>query len=621
MMIIKRAINLLTENKALTLILIVATFLRFFKIDYQSLWMDEIYTMNVASSKHSFSQIIFEVNLRESYPYFYFFIMNLLFTVFGDFSIVARIPSAICGILAILMIYKLGKELYSKNVGLIAATLLTLNRYELYYSQEARAYTFYLLGLLISYYYFIKFIKESNKRNLWLYAISTGLMLNTNFFSVLNVLSQGIFMVFVLMSLDKEERIAFLKKVLIIAGIVLLFFIPNAYKFYLLTGLIADFIPKASDEALINILKEIISGSAYVIFIFSTLFTFFMIKVFSQKKTKTITEILSNKLIFSYLLIFTWISFVLVIIVFKSYTGSSIFLSRYFMSILPAFILTISIALVSIKNNHIRATVLALLFFFISFDLIVVTKYYSLYATKTQYREAAQLIIDKNKTNEPVYTSLKYWYDYYLNNIGVKFNVTEKPNLETLINEMIANPESIKPFWYTDAHGRPYQLSESAQNFVNTHFYVDENFDGFDAWTKHFILLKDVKLDVDISKFGDLKQYNGSPFPFSLEVFENTGESLSTSGWAYFDGQDAKNSKIDLVLIKDGKATIIPSEKVNRPDVTTYFKSSFNLSNSGFKATFSIKDLPPGTYKLGVLLEDKSTNKLGLNLTDKIIVK
>jgi hypothetical protein len=45
------------------------------------------------------------------------------------------------------------------------------------------------------------------------------------------------------------------------------------------------------------------------------------------------------------------------------------------------------------------------------------------------------------------------------------------------------------------------------------------------------------------------------------------------------------------------------------------------LSNSGFKATFSIKDLPPGTYKLGVLLEDKSTNKLGLNLTDKIIVK
>jgi uncharacterized membrane protein len=620
-MVIKRTINLINENKALTLILLVAIFLRFYRIDYQSLWMDELYTMNVASSNHSFSQIISEVNLRESYPYLYFFMMNTLFSLFGDTSVVARIPSVIFGILAVLMIYKVGKELYSKNVGLIAAALLTLNRYELYYSQEARAYTFYLLGLLISYYYFIKFIKESNKRNLWLYAISTGLLLNTNFFSVLNVVSQGIFMIFVFMSLDKEERNDFLKKMLIIAGIALLFFIPNAYKFYLLTGLIADFIPKASDEVLINILKEIISSSAYVIFIFSILFTFFMINVFSQKKTKTIKESLSNKLVFSYLLIFTWIGFVLVIIVFKSYTGSSIFLSRYFMSIVPAFILTISIAVVSIKNSHIRSSILGLLLFFVAFDLIIVTKYYGNYAIKTQYREATQLIIDKNKTNEPIYTSLKYWYDYYLNSNGVKFNVIEKPNLESVINEMMANPGSIKPFWYTDAHGRPYQLSENAQNFVNSNFYIDENFDGLDAWTKHFILLKDVKLDVDLSKFGDLKQYNGTPFQFSVEAYENTGELLTASGWAYFDGQDAKNSKIELVLIKDGKARIIPSEKVNRPDVTTYFKSSFDLSNSGFKATFSLKDLPAGTYKLGVLIEDKSTNKSGLNLTDKIIVK
>lgn len=620
MIIIKKTTDLLLENKVLTLILLVATVLRFFKIDFQSLWMDELYTVNVASSKHSFSQIISEVNLRESYPYLYFFIMNTFFFLFGDTATVARIPSAIFGILAVWMIYKIGKELYSKNAGLIAATLLTFNQYAIYHSQEARAYSFYLLGLLVSYFYFIRFIKEDNKKNLLIYAISTGLLLNTNFFSVLNVLSQGIFMVFVLVSLDKNERRFFFKKMLIVSGITLLFFLPNAYKFYLLTKLIASFIPNASDEVLINILKEIISSSVYVIFIYSTLFTFFMIKVFGQKKTTKPKEVLSNKLVFSYLIIFSWILFVLVIIVFKSYTGSSIFLSRYFMSLLPPFILAISIALESIKNSQIRLSILALLVFFTAFDLIVVKKYYQ-YPSKTQFREASQLIIDKNKTDEPVFTSLKYWYDYYLNNNGVKFNVVEKPNLEIIINEMIANPGSIKPFWYTDAHGRPYQLSENAQNFVNNNLYVDENFDGFDTWTKHFILLKDVKLDVDISKFGVLKEYNGSPFKFSVETFEKTDELMNASGWAYFDGQDAKNSKIELVLIKDRKATIIPSQKVNRPDVTSYFESPFNLSNSGFKATLSLKDLPNGTYRLGVLIEDKSTNKSGLNLTDKIIVK
>ena len=186
---------------------------------------------------------------------------------------------------------------------------------------------------------------------------------------------------------------------------------------------------------------------------------------------------------------------------------------------------------------------------------------------------------------------------------------------------MIANPSSVKPFWYTDAHGRPFQLSENAQQFVNSNFYIDENFDGFDAWTKHFIMLKDVKKDVDISEFGTLKNFNGTSFKFNLEVFENTNDILNASGWAYFDEQDATESKIDLVLIKDGFATKIPSQKVNRPDVTSYFKSSFNLSNSGFTASFNLKDLPSGNYRLGILIVDKKTNKSGLNLTDKIINK
>ena len=34
----------------------------------------------------------------------------------------------------------------SKNAGLIAATLLTLNQYVIYHSQDGRAYTFYLFG-------------------------------------------------------------------------------------------------------------------------------------------------------------------------------------------------------------------------------------------------------------------------------------------------------------------------------------------------------------------------------------------------------------------------------------------------------------------------------------------
>ena len=192
-----------------------------------------------------------------------------------------------------------------------------------------------------------------------------------------------------------------------------------------------------------------------------------------------------------------------------------------------------------IKNNVIKTTFASVLVIFIFFNHTIVRRYYRV-PNKTQFREVSQLIIDNNKNNETVYTSIKYWFDYYLNNN--KFNVVEKPNLESIINEMISNPSKIKPFWYTDAHGRPFQLSENAQEFVSSNFYIDESFDGLDAWTKHFTLFKGGKKNCDISKYGVLKDYNGTPFKFNLEVFENTNEVLIASGWAYFDGQDAIES-------------------------------------------------------------------------------
>ena len=486
MITIKKTVNLLLENKALTIILLTAIILRFFRIDYQSLWMDELYTLNVASPKHSFSQIISEVNLRESYPYLYFFIMNALFTLFGDTSIVVRTPSVIFGVLAVWMIYKIGKELYSKNAGLIAATLLTLNQYVIYHSQDGRAYTFYLFGVLLSYYCFIKFIKEDSRKNMYLYAISAGFLLNTNFFSVLNVLSQGFFMLFVLMTLDKNNQKAFFKKILIIIGIVFLFFIPNAYKFYLLTKLKVSWIPQASNEALMDILKEIIGSSVYLIFIFSILFTFFMIKVFSQKQLKNVKDFLSDKLIFSYLIIFSWITFVLLVIIVKSYTGSSIYLSRYFISLLPPFLLATSIAFVQIKNLMVRYSFLLLLLFFLIFDLIVVKRYYST-PLKAQFREASDMVKFYNPNKDKVYTSLKYWYSYFFNKHGQKVEVVDMPNLTVLVKEMQTNPALLKSFWVVDGYQEIVKLSDADQQFLDTHFRLQETYDGLGAIARHYI--------------------------------------------------------------------------------------------------------------------------------------
>lgn len=613
----KNIVDKFKENKWIVLILLVTVILRLYKIDFQSLWMDEIYTLNVASSKNSFSTIISEVNLRESFPYLYFFIMNTMFTLFGDTSIVARIPSVIFGVMGVWMIYKLGKELYSKNTGLISAAILAINEYHLYHSQDARAYAIYIFSIILSYYFLLKFIKDNSNKNLIYYILSAGLLLNVNFFSPINVIAQGLllFGFFILNPLEKRKLLT--SKLIIVVVALFLSFLPNIYKFYLLSQFKSSWIPAPTNDGLTKILYEFTGYSELIIFITGLLFTHYIIKIFNQKRTNNLNEILENKLIFSYILSFVWIFTVVFVIILKSYTSNSLYISRYFSSLLPIIIIIISISIVNIKNIIVKASFILMLLVFSFFNLIIVKGFYKT-PIKTQFREASQLIIEKNTKNEEVFTGLKYWFDFYLNT----YKVTEKANLESLINEMMNNPSLIKPFWYVDAHGRPFELSDNAQKFVARTFYVDENFNGFDSWTKHYILLKDVKKDIDITKFGKLSEYNGTPFKFNIEVFENTNNIIKTSGWAYFEGQDAKENTIDIVLINEnGKATKIPSEKVSRPDVTSYFKSSFDVSNSGFSVVYNIEDLPSGNYKLGVIIENKLTKKLGLNLTDKTIKK
>jgi hypothetical protein len=613
----KKIVNKIQENKWIILILLVAVILRLYKIDFQSLWMDEIYTLNVASSKNSFSTIISEVNLRESFPYLYFFIMNAMFTLFGDTSIVARIPSVIFGVMGVWMIYKLGKELYSKNTGLISAALLTINEYHLYHSQDARAYSIYIFSIILSYYFLIKFLKDNCNKNLINYILSVALLLNVNFFSPINVIAQGFLLFGFFIFIPTEKRKLLTSKLIIIVVAFFLSFLPNIYKFYLLSKFKSSWIPAPTNDGLTKILFEFTGNSELIIFIIGLLFTHYIIKIFNQKKTNNLNQILENKMIFSYILSFVWIFTVVFVIILKSYTSNSLYISRYFSSLLPIILILISISIVNIKNIIIKASFILILLVFSFFNLIIVKGYYKT-PNKAQFREASQLIIEKNKKNDEVFTGLKYWFDFYLS----KFKVTEKANLESLVNEMMNNPSLIKPFWYVDAHGRPFELSDNAQQFVAKTFYVDENFDGFDSWTKHYILLKDVKKDIDITKFGKLTDYNGTPFKFNIEVFENTNNIIKTSGWAYFEGQDAKENTIDIVLINEnGKATKIPAEKVSRPDVTSYFNSSFDVSNSGFSVVYNIEELTSGNYKLGIIIENKLTKKLGLNLTDKTIKK
>ena len=132
---------------------------------------------------------------------------------------------------------------------------------------------------------------------------------------------------------------------------------------------------------------------------------------------------------------------------------------------------------------------------------------------------------------------------------------------------------------------------------------------------------EEIQINKDILGIKIKDKSNGDGFASNLEIFENKNNFIKVSGWAYFKDQSPDQTRIILLLIKDGETAKLHVEKVVRKDVTSYFKLDYNVDNCGYNATLDIKNLKKGTYKLGVFLKNDVTSKEGLLITDKTIIK
>jgi len=607
------------KNYLLVLILIGGAILRLYHLDFQSVWLDEIHTLNDANPSFSISEVYSSIMRADPHPPLYFYVVHILFKIFGYTPIVARLFSVVIGITTIYALYKLGKEFIGKGVGLISALLLSINGYHIYYSQEARPYVLYCFVTIVSFLYLVRYIKLPNRRNAVLYGIFGGLMLYGHFFSLFALLSQIALLTLCTITIDKERRKAFVLNSAISGLIILVLFLP-CVKIFIAAMAIKDFwIPYPTPDAYTLIFKEFFGNSEFILCLFGFIVTLYFIKLSKEKPFLiSYNGIVENKIVFSFIVILFWIFTVIFIALVRSYTSIPMIISRYFINVLPAVLLIISIGIIQFRNQIIRAGFLSLLVVFSLTNVIIIKKYYKT-VDKTQFREITQFIIDNNKNHEPVVTSLAWYFPYFLDNKQNKFSIIDN-NLDAYVQGMVQGTVKRKAFWYVDAHIRPYKVSPETQQFLDQNFVVENNADLYDTWTKHFVPASEASAKIDLSKYNLDKPESGDKFNFSIENYTATTDAITASGWAYFPGLDSGNSRIELLLIKDAQAHKILIEKIKREDVTTYFKSETDISNSGFSAKIILKDFEPGQYKLGILLKNESFKKEGLVITDKVIL-
>lgn len=120
---------------------------RLHQLDHHSLWYDELLQVDIAQGEAG--QIIPQLGRHAAMPLDYFILHGWIGLGRQDFWV--RLPATFAGTLAIPLIYLFATALFNRQVGYVAATLLTLNSFAIRYSQEARPYALLLLLVLMAY--------------------------------------------------------------------------------------------------------------------------------------------------------------------------------------------------------------------------------------------------------------------------------------------------------------------------------------------------------------------------------------------------------------------------------------------------------------------------------------
>jgi 4-amino-4-deoxy-L-arabinose transferase-like glycosyltransferase len=127
---------------ALTLI---AFFLRIYRVGFLSLWVDE-YVHAVRAEGFIHGKPLFA---DDNNGILLTVFVALSYLVFGVTEFAARLPSAIFGALLIPLLYFLGKLLFNREIGFVAAFLGTISLYEIFWSRVSRNYASFAFAYLL----------------------------------------------------------------------------------------------------------------------------------------------------------------------------------------------------------------------------------------------------------------------------------------------------------------------------------------------------------------------------------------------------------------------------------------------------------------------------------------
>lgn len=122
----------------LAAIVLLAFGLRLYRLGGDSLWYDE--TVSVYLAGKSLPALIAHT-AGDIHPPGYYVLLHAWTRLAGSSDFAVAFPSLIFGVLLVAAVYRLGSKVFGSSAGLLAAFLVAISPYNVWYSQEVRMYT------------------------------------------------------------------------------------------------------------------------------------------------------------------------------------------------------------------------------------------------------------------------------------------------------------------------------------------------------------------------------------------------------------------------------------------------------------------------------------------------
>ncbi|MEW5957420.1 MAG: glycosyltransferase family 39 protein [Chloroflexota bacterium] len=166
--------------------------LRACRLDFQSYWIDEAWTVYFA--RLPLGDLLHQLQTVEIHPPLYFPSLNRWAVWLGAGEYALRFYSLVFGVLAIPFTYRLGKALAGDRLGVLAALLMAFAPYQIWHSQEARMYSMLTAASVMSMWGFVEWGSSGSRRGGWVYITGAAWTLLAHYHGLTVIGVQGLFL-------------------------------------------------------------------------------------------------------------------------------------------------------------------------------------------------------------------------------------------------------------------------------------------------------------------------------------------------------------------------------------------------------------------------------------------